>query len=169
MNQKTIPATLYSQKNTARAYIQTKFFTLKVGNTHAYDFSDVVQISDGIIYPYGNEGNISTDTLLLKDHEELTKEQQGTIKLLISHKNNTAYIKSYTENLPYEPYHIAMQNQVYKVTNPRTSETITDPFLHKTTDLNQKVIVTNTETGISDIKTTNEIETKTEIVLPFST
>ena len=97
----------------------------------------------------------------------LTEIHDAKIELFSSQMKDTVYIKSRTTNLPYPPYHVTVNNQVYKVNRVR-KKVETDEFLGITANFEDKYLVTNLTTGLTQLKTTDEIENKTEMVLPLT-
>lgn len=164
MNQKTVFATLYTGKY--NAYLQTKFFTLKISNSHVYTTEELYKIENGILYPNANEGTISTTTLLKTQNEKLTEQRDVKLNLLISNAEEKAFVKSYTDNLPYPPYFVTTNDKVYEIN--RIRKTPVDEFLDDIQDSTNKKLVKNIETGITGLKTNNQIKNSTQILLSFN-
>ena len=165
MRTETIVATIYT--TSTRVYFQTKFFTLKLSNTHVYDPDELLQTEDGFVYPNANESTIQTDSLLTEDIVELSEFGQYKIKLLVSEKTNSAFIESRTTNLPYEPYYVTANDEVYLIERIRGNSNA-DKFLDNMPTDSTKTLATNIETGLSAIKPTDEIKSKTNMVLEFN-
>lgn len=164
MDKKQLSVTIYKDQH--YVYLKSTYFTLKIGNTQIHDPDDLIILEGDTVYPMANEGTASVTTVLREDSEDFTKIGQYNMTIYVNQRTNTGYVQSKTDVLPYEPYYIIVNDQVYEVTNIRVYDSLVDEFLEKEIKEDQK-LVTNIVTGVSEFKTKNCIKQQ-DLALSFS-
>jgi hypothetical protein len=137
-------------------------FMIRLQNTVIPTPENIYQVVGDTIQPDINEGAATLTNKWDVDFDEYTKEVEGCTVEIVAH-NVEAFITGYCDTLPYTPFYLVSNDNIYKVMGDLDSSGITDELLDISLEsLEEYYIVKNINSGAAKPITKETIRTEVE-------